>query len=215
MNEPDQPVVRVSWSRAMAFCNWLGEHTGMNVTLPTEAQWEYACRAGTDTPFHYGDLDTDFAGYANLGDARLIEFAACTAQGGYTRAELIRNPSRYDDWVPKDDRYDDGGFVSHPVGKYAANAWGLHDMHGNVAEWTRTAFAAYPYDAHDGRNDTTGAQRRVVRGGSWYDRPFRCTSAYRLAYAPYQPVFNVGFRVVVLEDRDSDQIDVAQLSERN
>ena len=69
-------------------------------------------------------------------------------------------------------------------------------MHGNAAEWTRTTFKPYPYDEHDGRNDPSAGGRKVVRGGSWYDRPKRARSAFRLRYAPYQPVFNVGFRVV-------------------
>jgi formylglycine-generating enzyme required for sulfatase activity len=72
-------------------------------------------------------------------------------------------------------------------------------MHGNVWEWTRTRLRPSPYREDDGRNDPTGGPR-VARGGSWYDRPQRCTAAYRLAYAPYQGVFNVGFRVVVREE---------------
>ncbi|MHC4405792.1 MAG: formylglycine-generating enzyme family protein, partial [Planctomycetota bacterium] len=100
----------------------------------------------------------------------------------------------------KDGRFDDGSFASVDVGGYRPNPWGLHDVHGNVWEWTRTAFRPYPYDEHDGRNDPAAAGERVVRGGSWYDRPKRCRSAFRLAYPPYQPVFNVGFRVVMEEE---------------
>ena len=69
-------------------------------------------------------------------------------------------------------------------------------MHGNVAEWTRSVFRPYPYDSRDGRNEIAGADARVVRGGSWRDRPSRATSAFRLRYRPYQAVYNVGFRVV-------------------
>jgi formylglycine-generating enzyme required for sulfatase activity len=72
----------------------------------------------------------------------------------------------------------------------------LHDLHGNAAEWTRSQYAAYPYRDDDGRNDPAAPGQRVVRGGSWFDRPQRCRSAFRLAYEPYQRVFNVGFRVV-------------------
>jgi hypothetical protein len=72
--------------------------------LPTEEQWEWACRAGTATPFFYGDHDADYTPYANLGDIRLREYAACTARGSYTRAEVITNPSPFDDWVPRDTR---------------------------------------------------------------------------------------------------------------
>jgi formylglycine-generating enzyme required for sulfatase activity len=73
-------------------------------------------------------------------------------------------------------------------------------MHGNVAEWTRSTYAAYPYSETDGRNDPSTSGPRVVRGGSWRDRPHRATSSYRLPYEPYQRVVNVGFRVVCVEE---------------
>jgi formylglycine-generating enzyme required for sulfatase activity len=193
VNGPRQPVVRVSWDRAMAFCAWLSEKTGRRFSLPTEMQWEHACRAGTATPYSFGAAGADYSGWANLGDKRLREFALET----YVQVHLIQNPNKYDDWVPRDDCFDDGGFVSVEVGKYRPNAWGLHDMHGNVWEWTRTALRPYPYRDDDGRNNPAAAGPRVVRGGSWYDRPQRATSSYRLAYRPYQGVFNVGFRVVI------------------
>lgn len=209
LDGPRQPVVRVSWREASAFCAWLSERTGWSFALPTEAQWEYACRAGTTTPFWYGGPDADWSRAANLGDRRLREFALDT----YIRVRLVPTPGPYDDWVPRDDRHDDGGFVSLPVGSYAPSPWGLHDMHGNVAEWTRFAYRPYPYAADDGRNvadegrDATDDGRnaaapeeyRVVRGGSWYDRPWRCRASFRLPYKPYQRVFNVGFRVAAEE----------------
>ena len=195
VNGPKQPVVRVSWQRAVAFCQWLSAQTGRRVALPTEAQWEYACRAGTDTPFSYGDRNTDFSKFANLADQRLREFALET----YVSVRQIPNPNKYDDWVPKDDRFDDGSFVTADIGKYAPNAWGLHDMHGNAAEWTRSLYKPYPYDDQDGRNDITAAGRWVARGGSWYDRPYRSTSSFRAAYQGWQGVFNVGIRVVIEE----------------
>jgi formylglycine-generating enzyme required for sulfatase activity len=191
-NQPKQPVVRVSWNQAMAFCQWLSRRTDRTFTLPTEAQWEYACRAGTATPMSYGDLDADFSSFANLGDETLREFALDT----YVTIRLIPNPNPYDDWIPKDARFNDGGFVSVAGGRYQPNPWGLHDMHGNVWEWTRSAERAYPCDENDGRNDLTNSERRVVRGGSWYDRPQRCTSSFRLGHQPYQKVFNTGFRVI-------------------
>ncbi len=198
VNGPRQPVVRISWRQAMAFCEWLSRRTGEHVTLPTEAQWEYACRAGTETPFFYGGLDTDFSPFANLGDAMLREFVCHPYKKERTP---FPQPSKYDDWIPKDDRFNDGGFLSEDVGGYRANPWGLHDMHGNVAEWTLSAYRAYPYDDGDGRNYPDGPEPRVVRGGSWYDRPKNARSAYRTAYRPYQPVYNVGFRVVILEEK--------------
>ncbi|MBE3098776.1 MAG: SUMF1/EgtB/PvdO family nonheme iron enzyme [Planctomycetes bacterium] len=192
VNRPEQPVVRVSWQQATAFCRWLSATTGETFSLPTEAQWEYACRAGSATAFSYGTLETDFSKSANLGDAKLRELAS----NPYTVDTPYPNATKYDDWVPKDARFSDGSLLSAAVGRYAANAWGLHDMHGNVAEWTRSAFRPYPYREDDGRNSPADAGDKVVRGGSWRDRPMRCGSAFRLAYRPYQAVFNVGFRIV-------------------
>ena len=134
VNRPSQPVVRVSWDEAMAFCDWLSERTGQKFSLPTEAQWEYACRAGTDTPMYYGGLDTDFSQFANMADAKLSEFAS----DPYTVDTPLENPPKYDDWIPKDARFNDGALLTVAPGTYLPNAWGLFDMHGNAAEWTRT-----------------------------------------------------------------------------
>jgi formylglycine-generating enzyme required for sulfatase activity len=179
VNGPKQPVVRISWQQAMAFCRWLSEKTGQRFTLPTEAQWEYACRAGSATSLSYGDLDTDFSPFANLADASLRQYARANSP----------------DWAPKDARFNDGGFVTRDVGSYRPNAWELHDMHGNAAEWTDTSYASYPsYPTHGQGGNATS--RRVVRGGSWFDRPARCRSAFRLSYPAWEGVYNVGFRVV-------------------
>jgi len=100
-NRPAQPVVRVSWRRAAAFCQWLTRRAGaagLNFALPTEAQWEWACRAGSAGPFSYGGFEADFAKLANLGDATLSQFAT----NPYTEDQPMRNPNRFDDWVPKD-----------------------------------------------------------------------------------------------------------------
>jgi formylglycine-generating enzyme required for sulfatase activity len=196
VNGPDQPVVRLSWNDAMAFCEWLSAKTGAHVTLPTEAQWEYACRAGTDTPFFYGDFNTDWSPYANLADAKLSEFVCHTYK---KEREPWTAASKYDDWIPKDSRFNDGGFLSDGVGQYQLNAWGLHDMTGNVCEWTRSDYKPYPYDESDGKNTGTAKEGKVVRGGSWHDRPAQARSAYRLSYRSYQPVYNVGFRIIFEE----------------
>ena len=85
------------------------------------------------------------------------------------------------------------------MGSFQPNPWGLCDMHGNVAEWTRSLYRPYPYDAADGRNAIDAPGKRVARGGSWRDRPERSTSSFRLPYESYQRVFNVGFRVILEE----------------
>ena len=198
---PDQPVVRVSWEEAREFCAWLSEETGLDFDLPTEAQWEWAARAGADTPFYFGADDSDYSAYANLADRTLQTFVQDTSSGNYTRSDIVQNPNEYDDWIPRCDTYEDGGLVTVDVGQYRPNPWGIHDMHGNAAEWTRSAYLPYPYREDDGRNDT--AQRdmeRVARGGSWRDRPHQATASYRRPYQPYQRVFNVGFRVVAPAD---------------
>jgi len=187
LSHPKQPVVRVSWNEAMAFCRWLSRKTGRHFTLPTEAQWEYACRAGTATPLWYGTLDSDFSRVANVSDA---SHQAIDPFGAPGRAETIPP------WRPADTRYDDKNRVSAPAGSYRPNPWGLFDVHGNVAEWTRSQYRPYPYRDDDGRNDTVSGGKRVVRGGSWYDRPDRCRSAFRQPYRACQVVYDVGFRVI-------------------
>ncbi|HNR31285.1 MAG TPA: SUMF1/EgtB/PvdO family nonheme iron enzyme, partial [Candidatus Hydrogenedentes bacterium] len=129
LSEPNQPVVRVSWEQAIAFCDWLSNQTGETFDLPTEAQWEYACRAGSATSFHFGDVETDFAPYANLGD---VELARLASNPYLLDEEPLQHPNRYDDWVPRDTRFSDGSLVSAASGERGPNTWGLHDMHGNV-----------------------------------------------------------------------------------
>jgi formylglycine-generating enzyme required for sulfatase activity len=192
LDEPNRPVVRVSQEEARAYCHWLSQKLGKRVMLPTEAQWEWACRAGSATPFWYGDLDTDFSKSANLGDAMLANFSGNPFVQDW-KAAAHKNPNKFDNWIPQDARFNDGGFVSEPAGKYAPNSWGLCDMHGNVAEWTLSAYRPYPF------RDAAGAptEEKVVRGGSWYDRPFHCTSSFRLPFQPWQKIHNVGFRVII------------------
>ena len=186
LDAPAQPVVRVSWRQAAAFCRWLSKRTGRRVMLPTEAQWEYACRAGTATPLSYGDAAANFAKWANVGDK---SFAGKVVTGG---VEHLDPAGR----ALADKRFSDGHAVTAPVGSYRPNAWGLFDMHGNAAEWTRTTYRPYPYNAEKDRNGGDSGGRRVVRGGSFFDRPDRCRSALRTSYLTWRRVFNVGFRVV-------------------
>ncbi|UCD51402.1 MAG: SUMF1/EgtB/PvdO family nonheme iron enzyme [Phycisphaerales bacterium] len=185
LNRPKQPVVRVSWQEALAFCQWLSDRCGERVSLPTEAQWEWACRAGTAGDLYYGDTSDDFSPFANMADATIRELAYDT-DGRYTM-----------DLVPRVTRFDDAELVTAAVGRYRPNAWGLHDMHGNVWEWTRSEYRPYPYRADDGRNGTRADGRKTARGGSWRDRPKYCRSAVRLSYPAWQKVYNVGFRIVI------------------
>jgi len=171
-NTPKQPVVRVSWNAANAFCRWLSEKTGAACTLPSEAQWEYACRAGTATPLWFGDLSTDFAHFANLADHSLRVMPTF----GWGLPAGAISP-----WRPAIDSVNDGFRIAAPVGSFVPNAWGLHDMSGNVWEWTSGEFAP---------------GRKTVRGGSWSERPAQATSASRLGYRPWQQVYHVGFRII-------------------
>jgi formylglycine-generating enzyme required for sulfatase activity len=191
-NRPDQPVIRVSWEQALAYCRWLNEKTGERFTLPTEAQWEWASRAGSGSPLWFGGIDSDFGRFANLADLSMKGFRT-----GYQQPP---NKSFSFTHLPYNEQMNDGSMISAPVGQYRPNPWGLFDMHGNVAEWTLSSFKPYPYDKRDGI-DSAGL--KVVRGGSWRDRPDHATSAFRLAYEPFQPVWDVGFRVVMEAGRQT------------
>ena len=166
-DDPQSPAEYVSWDDAQELIKKLNATGEGHFRLPSEAECEYACRAGSQTRFSYGD-DPDFS--------LLGEYA----------------------WHRGNAR-DKGEEYAHRVGQKRPNAWGLHDMHGNAAEWTRTARRPYPYREDDGRNAAGAAGRKVVRGGSWSDRPHDARSARRLAFWPYQPVFCVGFRVLCEE----------------
>ncbi|MCP4452246.1 MAG: SUMF1/EgtB/PvdO family nonheme iron enzyme [Planctomycetes bacterium] len=184
MDKASYPVIRVSWDQANAFCKWLSQKTEKAVSLPSEAQWEWACRAGTDTATSFGDTLTDYPGYANLSDP--------TSDNRRTKYM----PTNHWTLAQKNEISADKAHCLNEVGAYKANAFGIKDMHGNAAEWTRSEFRPYPYAKTDGRNAmVTG--RKVVRGGSWNDRPIRCTSTYRLSFPSWQRVYNVGFRIII------------------
>lgn len=190
---PRFPVIRVPWTKAMEFCRWLSAKTGKKVTLPTEAQWEYAARGGVAKQFFFGGREADFSPYANLADVKIKELAVKGVD-----PKPIKNPDRFWDFVPRDERFNDGTLHLAPVRKYKPNAYGLYDMIGNVAEWTRSAYKPYPWKDDDGRNDGVDEHTpRAVRGGSWYERPRRATSSWRLGYPGWRPVYNVGFRVMI------------------
>ncbi len=197
LNGPQQPAVRVSWEQAMAFCAWLTQRSGLTCTLPTEAQWEWASRAGAGGAFHFGNVTDDFSSWANLADVSFSRGHRADGQQitGAVEHIVIEGAAL------SDARRNDRQIVTAPVGSFRSNTWGVFDLHGNAAEWTRTEYRAYPYLEHDGRNDVAATSsptvRRVVRGGSFFDRPARAQASYRLAYPGWQRVFNVGFRIVI------------------
>jgi formylglycine-generating enzyme required for sulfatase activity len=194
-NYVEQPAVRMSWNDADAFCAWLGKKAGLKARLPTEAQWEWACRAGSDAAMSFGAVGSDFSPYANLADKSIEKFAVNGVNPVFSK-NLVGN--RVFDFVPRVSEFDDKQFLVTGTKQYQPNAWGLYDMHGNVAEWTRSDYARYPYAA--GTSDSLRpTEKKTVRGGSFFDRPYRATASYRLGYVPWQGVFNVGFRVVVEE----------------
>jgi len=155
--QADHPVAWVSWFAAKAYCKWAGGR------LPTEAEWEYACRAGSTGKFCFGD-----------DRSRLKEYA----------------------WSEEN-----SGGSAHPVGQKKANSWGLHDMHGNLWEWTSTIHRPYPYKADDGREDardTSARSFRIMRGGSW-ESPGRrrCRSSNRTWSTLPGCLEGFGFRMAV------------------
>jgi formylglycine-generating enzyme required for sulfatase activity len=164
----------------------------MKVGLPTEAQWEWACRAGSDKAMFFGSKDSDFSPYANLADKSIEKYAVNGVNPVFNKG-LVGN--RVHDFVPRVSEFDDKQFLVTGTKQYQPNAWGLYDMHGNVAEWTRSDYARYPYAA--GKSDTLSpTEKKAVRGGSFFDRPYRATASYRLGFMPWQGVFDVGFRVI-------------------
>lgn len=203
-NHPDQPVARISWLEAMRFCQWVSRKTGLVVTLPTEGQWEWAARAGSETQFHYGTMDTDFAAFANLADQTLRWYRM-----GFDGPSVLQRRNPYPpamNFPLHDERFRDKWFVVDYVGQNEPNAWGLQDMVGNVSEWTRSNYRPYPYVETDGRNDAHHSERKVARGGSWADRPADAGSAVRRAYQSWQKVYDVGFRVIVEDAATAAQV---------
>lgn len=192
-NEPQQPVIRVSYNDAMEYCKKLSEKTGLKITLPTEAQWEWACRAGSDTDFWYGTKNSDFGKKDNLADKTTLLFAVA---GVDPKPMSPDNPwYKYYTYLPKEESVDDGELVQIGGKKYEANPFGLYCMHGNVAEWTRSDYIPYPYK----EDAKATSEYKVVRGGSYIERPKFSTSHSRKGFYPYQRVFNVGFRVIIEE----------------
>ncbi|MDB9384014.1 formylglycine-generating enzyme family protein [Nodularia spumigena CS-584] len=167
------PVEQISWYEAVEFCDRLKAHTKKDYRLPSEAEWEYACRAGTTTPFHFGETIT----------SDLANYSAETTYGDEPKGKSVGQTS--------------------PVGSYVANAFGLYDMHGNVWEWCYDHWHEnYKGAPNNGsawltKNNDNDNQSRLLRGGSWDGNPGNCRSAYRGSSDPDYRSYYVGFRVVV------------------
>jgi formylglycine-generating enzyme required for sulfatase activity len=145
-----RPVINVTWNDAVAYAQWLSQQTGQTYRLLTEAEWEYACRAGTTTPFYFGEtISTDQANYDG-------NYSYGNGRKGIDRQRTVE------------------------VGQFPANAWGLHDMHGNVWEWTCSIYDQ-DYGGSEQRCAEPGMRRpRVLRGGAWRLKPLwlRCAARY-------------------------------------
>lgn len=178
----NRPVESVSWLDAVEFCDRLSQRTGRTYRLPTEAEWEYACRAGTTTPFHFGEtITTDLANYDGTDDPD-GEWSGSYGRGpkGISRKETT------------------------PVGSFPANVFGLHDIHGNVWEWCldhwHGSYEGAPKDGSAWLSNDENA-RRILRGGSWNNIPRICRSACRDDDNPDDRFIDIGFRVVCVPPR--------------
>ena len=165
----DRPVEQVNWHEVIEFCARLAKHTQRPYRLPSEAEWEYACRAGTTTPFHFGEM---------------ISPKLANYDGNYNYNNGPKGEYREE---------------TTPVGSFqVANEFGLYDLHGNVYEWCQDVWHDnYEGAPTDGSAWTEGGNqnRRVSRGGSWFTFPRFCRSAYRYFDTPGTRDLNIGFRV--------------------
>jgi sulfatase modifying factor 1 len=171
----DQPVINVSWNDAVAFCQWLSRKEKISYRLPTEAEWEYACRAGSTSLYFFGDDPEALAGAANVADMTARE--------------------KFSSWAGINAR--DGHIFTAPVGSFQPNPFGLFDMHGNVWEWCGDWFSDNYY-AKSPEKDPKGPAAgtvRVFRGGSWYDAASLCRSAFRYWDVPTYRDYFLGFRI--------------------
>ncbi|WP_197455743.1 SUMF1/EgtB/PvdO family nonheme iron enzyme [Stieleria neptunia] len=202
----DHPVVGVSLTDAKAYCQWLSQRDGVRYRLPTEAEWEFACRAGTTSWFSFGDTAQGVSHrHANLGHVELENHRKHAAE----RQWLL-------DW---DNDSGDGYLFTAPVGSYTRNPWGIADMHGNVWEWCEdlwldTVYKDYErprYDQPGGvavdpvnrdRPQTTTNDFHVIRGGCWYNGDLACRSSARVPWDADDASCYVGFRIVQAADPD-------------
>ena len=174
---PTLPVVHVSWNDAHAYLQWLSQHTGKHYRLPSEAEFEYAVRAGSAARYPWGDGNPE------------------KAIGNFT-GEGDRSPSKRS-WSQAFPRYSDGFWGPAPVHSFPPNALGLFDMDGNVSEWTEDCwhdnYVRAPRESNAWVNP--GCERHVVRGGSWGSDPLQVRSAFRIAAPAETRSARVGFRI--------------------
>jgi formylglycine-generating enzyme len=170
------PVVNVSWNDAVAFCQWLSTKEGRTYRLPTEAEWEYACRAGTTTRYNFGDDPEGLVAVGNVRDK--------TDQEQFSWIHCLAAS--------------DGYAFTAPVGQFQANGFGLYDMHGNVGEWCLDWYSEeyFPQSPPENPPGPSTGSLHVVRGGGWSRRAVGCRSTSRRANAATDCVDNIGFRVV-------------------
>ena len=193
----DKPVEQITWYEAQEFCARLSQLTGENYRLPSEAEWEYACRAGASeyTEYYFGDdasqLD-DYGWYGNNSGDRAID-------ADRIWKEVNQNASQYTQRL----RQNNNG--TKAVGQKLPNAWGLYDMHSNVWEWCaddwHDNYEGAPIDSQVGTKDIKnyedgGATKKLLRGGSWYDNAQLCRSAFRDSFIARYQDGSIGFRVV-------------------
>jgi formylglycine-generating enzyme required for sulfatase activity len=180
LNTPDQPVVRVGWQEAVAYADWLSNQTRLRYRLPTEAEWEYAARAGHTGSRYWSDDPNQACRHANI----------------YDETARQAKPFKWDNYPCQDTQV-----AAAPVGRYEANAFGLHDLLGNVAEWTCSEYDSTYAGGETQCADpqTTASGRRVLRGGSWSDYPGLVRFAYRVPAAPEYGKWrsDIGFRLVL------------------
>ena len=173
----NHPVEKVRWDDAQEFCQRLSAQTGKEYRLPSEAQWEYCCRAGTTTPFHYGETIT-----SEIANYRGIKIYNNGPKGEY-REQTVE------------------------VGMLPANEWGLHDMHGNVWEWCEddwhSDYEGAPNDGSAWVETDRKSMSRLLRGGSWYNDPVVCRSSFRDYVSLVNRVNDIGFRVCCVPPRTS------------
>ncbi len=175
----DHPVVNVSWNDAVKYAAWLSMKEGKPYRLPSEAEWEYACRAGTTSKYQLGDDPELLAQVGNVAD-------------GTAKAKL----TEYSTWTYIAAR--DGYIFTAPVGSFQSNRFGLSDMHGNVWEWCQDWYDAKYYERSAGTSapNSQADQYRVNRGGTWFSGPVGCRSAFRSRFTPDERGYSLGFRLV-------------------